>query len=267
MRLPNGWHSLTPRIVVDDVAGLVEFLRQVFDATGEVHPDRPAVMQIGDSVIMIGNVGLRKAMPAFLYLYVEDADATYRRALQAGAQSLEEPSDMPYGDRRGMVQDRWGNVWQIATCQEEVLTPPTMSNVSDLGAFVLPPIGYVRSSLREREQAPKHGSEGAPDAWIDVQSTVADALGGLRVGGEIVVITWLHRAKRDVLKVHPRGDRNVPLTGVFATRSPDRPNPLGLHRVTVRAIDGTKLKVGPLEAIDGTPVVDIKPVLSRTADC
>jgi uncharacterized glyoxalase superfamily protein PhnB len=122
MRLPDGWHSLTPRIVVDDVAGLVEFLRQVFDATGEVHPDRPAVMQIGDSVIMIGNVGLRKAMPAFLYLYVEDADATYRRALQAGAQSLEEPSDMPYGDRRGMVQDRWGNVWQIATSQEEVLT-------------------------------------------------------------------------------------------------------------------------------------------------
>jgi tRNA-Thr(GGU) m(6)t(6)A37 methyltransferase TsaA len=266
MRLPNGWHSLTPRIVVDDVAGLVEFLRRVFDATGEVHPDRPAVMQIGDSVIMIGNVGLRKAMPAFLYLYVEDADATYRRALQAGAQSLEEPSDMPYGDRRGMVQDRWGNVWQIATRQEEVLTPPTMSNVSDLGAFVLTPVGYVRSSLREREQAPKQGSEGAPDAWIDVQSTVADALGGLRVGDEIVVITWLHRAKRDVLKVHPPGDTNVPLTGVFATRSPDRPNPLRLHRVTVRAIDGTKLKVGPLEAIDGTPVVDIKPVLSRTAD-
>jgi tRNA-Thr(GGU) m(6)t(6)A37 methyltransferase TsaA len=138
--------------------------------------------------------------------------------------------------------------------------------VSDLGAFVLTPIGYVRSSLREREQAPKQGSEGAPDAWIDVQSTVADAPGGLRVGDEIVVITWLHRAKRDVLKVHPPGDTNVPLTGVFATRSPDRPNPLGSHRVTVRAIDGTKLKVGPLEAIDGTPVVDIKPVLSRTAD-
>jgi tRNA-Thr(GGU) m(6)t(6)A37 methyltransferase TsaA len=118
----------------------------------------------------------------------------------------------------------------------------------------------------EREQAPKQGSEGAPDAWIDVQSTVAGGLGGLRVGDEVVVITWLHRAKRDVLKVHPRGDTNVPLAGVFATRSPDRPNPLGLHRVAVRVIDGTKLKVGPLEAIDGTPVVDIKPVLTRTAD-
>jgi uncharacterized glyoxalase superfamily protein PhnB len=121
MRLPNGWHGLTPRIVVDDVAGLVKFLRQVFDATGELHPDRPAVMQIGDSVIMISSIGPREAMAAFLYLYVEDADATYRRAVQAGAQSLEEPSDMPYGDRRGMVQDRWGNVWQIATRKEEVL--------------------------------------------------------------------------------------------------------------------------------------------------
>ncbi len=121
LRLPDGWHSLTPRIVVDDVVGLVEFLRQVFDATGELHPDRPAVMQIGHSVIMISSVGPREAMPAFLYLYVEDADAIYRRAVQAGAQSLEEPSDMPYDDRRGMVQDRWGNVWQIATRKEEVL--------------------------------------------------------------------------------------------------------------------------------------------------
>jgi tRNA-Thr(GGU) m(6)t(6)A37 methyltransferase TsaA len=266
MRLPNGWHGLTPRIVVDDVAGLVKFLRQVFDATGELHPDRPAVMQIGDSVIMISSVGPREAMAAFLYLYVEDADAAYRRALQAGAQALEEPRDTPYGDRRGMVQDRWGNVWQIATLKEEVLAQPTLSTVSDSGAFVLTPIGCVRSSLMEREQAPRQGSEGAPDAWIELQSTVAGGLEGLRVGDEIVVITWFHRAKRDVLKVHPRGDTNVPLAGVFATRSPDRPNPLGLHRVTVLAIEGTKLKVGPLEAIHGTPIVDIKPVLSRTAD-
>jgi uncharacterized glyoxalase superfamily protein PhnB len=119
MNLPAGWHSLTPRIVVHDVAGLVEFLRQAFEATGELHPDRPAVMQIGDSLLMISGVGPRAAMPAFLYLYVEDADATYRRALQAGARSLEEPGDMPYGDRRAMVQDRWGNIWQIATRLEE----------------------------------------------------------------------------------------------------------------------------------------------------
>ncbi len=118
----------------------------------------------------------------------------------------------------------------------------------------------------ERKQAPKQGSEGAPHAWIDLKSTVADGLGGIRVGDEMVVITWLHQGKRDVLKVHPRGDTNAPLAGVFATRSPDRPNPLGLHRVIVLAIEGTKLQVRPLEAIDGTPVVDIKPVLSQTAD-
>src|SRR5216684_2892591 len=172
-RLPNGWHSLTPRIVTDDVAGLVEFLRQVFDATGELHPDRPAIMQIGDSVIMVSSVGPREAMPAFLYLYVEDADATYRRALGAGARSLEEPIDTPYGDRRGMVEDRWGNVWQIANFKN-LSAQPAASTEREPAAFDLAPVGYVRSSLMERKQAPKQGSEGAPHAWIDLKSTVAD---------------------------------------------------------------------------------------------
>jgi PhnB protein len=118
MRLPDGWHSVTARIVVGDAVGLVEFLRRAFGATGDLRADRPAVMRIGDSVIMVSSVGPREAMPAFLYVYVDDADATYRRALDAGARSLEEPSDMPYGDRRGMVEDRWGNVWQIATFRQ-----------------------------------------------------------------------------------------------------------------------------------------------------
>jgi uncharacterized glyoxalase superfamily protein PhnB len=120
MKLPTGWHSLTPRIVVGDVAGLVDFLRGVFGASGELHADRPAVMRIGDSVIMISAAGPRETMTAFLYLYVEDADATYSRALQVGARSLEEPRDTPYGDRRGMVQDPWGNIWQIATPQGDI---------------------------------------------------------------------------------------------------------------------------------------------------
>jgi uncharacterized glyoxalase superfamily protein PhnB len=115
MKLPDGWHTLTPRIVTDDVLGLVEFVKRAFDATGEVHADRPAVMRIGDSTLMISGVGPRPAVSAFLYVYVDDADATYRRALKAGATSLEEPTHMPYGDRRAMVEDRWGNVWQIAT--------------------------------------------------------------------------------------------------------------------------------------------------------
>ena len=122
----------------------------------------------------------------------------------------------------------------------------------------LRPIGVIRSSIKKRSEAPKQGSEGAPDAWLELSPLVAQGLDGLVPGDDVIVVTWLHLAKRDVLKVHPRSDRRHPLTGVFATRSPDRPNPLGLHRVTVRDIAKNRLRIGPIEAIDGTPVVDIK---------
>ena len=132
--------------------------------------------------------------------------------------------------------------------------------------YTLTPIGVVRSSLTQRDEAPMQGSEGAPDAWLDVTPNLVAGLDGLVVGQAIIVVTWLHQARRDVLKVHPRGDQKVLLAGVFATRSPDRPNPLGLHRVRILEIAGNTLKVGPLEAIDGTPIVDIKPVLAESAD-
>ncbi|HYR91864.1 MAG TPA: VOC family protein [Terriglobia bacterium] len=112
---PEGWHTVTPRIVVGDAKGLVDFLKLVFDATGEYRKDLPSVIAIGDSLIMVSDSGIRSAMPAFLYVYVSDTEAAYRRALSAGARSIEEPSDMPYGDRRCMVEDKWGNTWQIAT--------------------------------------------------------------------------------------------------------------------------------------------------------
>jgi tRNA-Thr(GGU) m(6)t(6)A37 methyltransferase TsaA len=123
----------------------------------------------------------------------------------------------------------------------------------------LRPVGVIRSQLKRRGDAPKQGAEGAPDASLEIRAWAVDALNGLRVGDRLLLITWLHRARRDVLEVHPRDDLRKPLTGVFATRSPDRPNPLGLHPVKLLAIDGRRLRVGPLEAIDGTPVVDIKP--------
>lgn len=132
--------------------------------------------------------------------------------------------------------------------------------------YVVRPIGRIRSTLRSRDEAPRQGSEGAPDAWLDVDASCAKALSGIAAGDEIIAITWLHRANRDVLEVHPRGDLQNPLTGVFATRSPDRPNPLGLHRVEVREVSGTRLRVGPIEAIDGTPVVDVKAVLDESSD-
>jgi tRNA-Thr(GGU) m(6)t(6)A37 methyltransferase TsaA len=127
-------------------------------------------------------------------------------------------------------------------------------------------IGVIRSALKSRGKAPKQGAEGAPDAWLEVSPFAAQGLDGLLVGHDIIVVTWLHRARRDVLKVHPRSDRRRPLTGVFATRSSDRPNPLGLHRVTVRRVVKNRLRIGPIEAIDGTPVIDIKPVLSGLQD-
>lgn len=132
--------------------------------------------------------------------------------------------------------------------------------------YSLSPIGFIRSPLKQRAEAPKQGHAGAPEAWLEVNEAVAEGLEGIAVGDEVILITWLHQSHRATLKVRPRGDMTRPLVGVFATRSPDRPNPLGLHRVTVLAIEGSRLKVGPIEAIDGTPVVDIKPVLSRSAD-
>jgi tRNA-Thr(GGU) m(6)t(6)A37 methyltransferase TsaA len=127
--------------------------------------------------------------------------------------------------------------------------------------FVARPIGRVESTLTELEAAPRQGDEGAPEALLVVEPEFAEALQGLEVGAEVVLLTWLHRADRSVRSVHPRDDVGRPLTGVLATRSSDRPNPIGLHRVTILAIDGNRLRVSTLEAVDGTPVLDVKPVL------
>jgi len=143
-----------------------------------------------------------------------------------------------------------------------------------MSSYTLEPVGFIRSVLKRREEAPRQGSEGAPDAWLEIEPQFAEALLGMEVGHELIVITWLHEARRDVLKGHPRSDPNRPLTGVFYTRSPARPNPLGLHPVAVREINppsregygatrATRLKIGPIEAFDGTPVVDIKSASTR----
>jgi tRNA-Thr(GGU) m(6)t(6)A37 methyltransferase TsaA len=127
-------------------------------------------------------------------------------------------------------------------------------------------VGHVRSALEARSDAPRQGNEGAPDAWLELSDDVLQGMEGLAVGQELIVLTWFHQARRDVLRLHPRGDRNLPITGVFATRSPDRPNPIGLHRVRVLAVLPGKLHVEPLEAIDGTPIIDLKPVLADVDD-
>jgi tRNA-Thr(GGU) m(6)t(6)A37 methyltransferase TsaA len=122
-------------------------------------------------------------------------------------------------------------------------------------------VGIVESSLKDRAAAPKQGDEGAPEAWLAFEERVADALEGIAAGDDLLVLTWLDRADREVLRVHPRSDPSNPVQGVFNTRSPDRPNPIGLHRVHVLERAGLRLRVRDLEALDGTPIVDVKPPL------
>lgn len=133
-------------------------------------------------------------------------------------------------------------------------------------AYQIEPIGIIRSPLTNLSDAPRQGDEGSYQAWLEFSPDVAPALLGINIGDQLIVLTWLHLAHRDVLQVHPRGNPDNPLTGVFTTRSPHRPNPIGLHRVSVLQIEAQRLKVAPLEAIDGTPILDIKPVLTDKID-
>lgn len=123
------------------------------------------------------------------------------------------------------------------------------------------PIGWVESSLLDRSEAPRQGDQGAPPAWLVFVPEVAEGIRDLRAGGQIIVLTWLDRAHRDVLSARPRGDPGSPSRGVFSTRSPDRPNPIGLHRVEILAVEGLRIRVRNLEALNGTPILDVKPVL------
>jgi len=134
--------------------------------------------------------------------------------------------------------------------------------LSDLN-YELWPIGWVESPLLDPEAAPKQGSEGSPEAWLILDERFSEGLRNLEVGTEVLVLTWLDRARRDVLVVHPRDNPGNPLTGVFSTRSADRPNPIGLHRVQILVIQGSRIRVRDLEAIDRTPILDLKPVLDR----
>jgi tRNA-Thr(GGU) m(6)t(6)A37 methyltransferase TsaA len=138
---------------------------------------------------------------------------------------------------------------------------------NDVDQYVLRPIGSVRSTLKRLEECPKQNREGAPDAWVEIDPAFAEGLEGITPGCEVILITWLHKARRNVLKVRPRADPENPLRGVFTTRSPERPNPLGLHCVEVLEVEAKgRLRVRALEVLDGTPVVDIKPVITGSGE-
>ncbi len=133
-------------------------------------------------------------------------------------------------------------------------------------SYEVHPIGVVRSPLKSRDEAPRQGWLGAPSAWIELRDDVLDGLLGLEPGHELDVLTWLHLSERDILQVHPRGDHDAPLRGVFTTRAPVRPNPIGIHRVRVLTVEGHRIRVEPLEAVDGTPVIDLKAGLQQKRD-
>jgi len=166
----------------------------------------------------------------------------------------------------GTRTDKTGRVSVVYEIKREAYVSGPLESGASPVPISLEPIGRVESPLTDRASAPKQGDEGAPEAWLVFAESVREALRGLEPGMEVLLFTWLDRARRDVLSVHPRGDSSRPQTGVFATRSPDRPNPIGLHRITIAAIDGPRFRVRDLEALDGTPILDIKPVLGPLAE-
>jgi tRNA-Thr(GGU) m(6)t(6)A37 methyltransferase TsaA len=142
-----------------------------------------------------------------------------------------------------------------------------MDDLDHFDSYLIRPVGMVRSSLKRLEDCPCQGRESAPDAWLEIDSAFVDGLDGINPGSKIVLLTWFHKANRNVLKLHPRNNPENPLCGVFATRSSNRPNPVGLHRVEVLEIDMRgRIRVRPLEALDGTPIIDIKPVIQESLD-
>jgi tRNA-Thr(GGU) m(6)t(6)A37 methyltransferase TsaA len=186
-------------------------------------------------------------------------DAPHSPALQVGRTA---PCPQ-YSPNPGVIANRLtvNTLWYRASCCDAMkLHGQRATLMTETNSFLLHPIGAVKSTLHRREDAPRQGDEGAPDAWLHLSPQWMEALDGIEEGSEIVVLTWLHLGDRTCLKVHPRNNALAPAIGVFATRSPDRPNPIGLHRVTVVEIDPRRgLRVQPLEALDGTPVLDIKP--------
>jgi tRNA-Thr(GGU) m(6)t(6)A37 methyltransferase TsaA len=154
----------------------------------------------------------------------------------------------------------------MALVVTQLYRPAAAEAMVNMTGYQVVPIGWVESPLKDRAQAPRQGDEGAPDAWLVFQPEVAEGIRDLAAGAEIIVLTWLDRAARNVLVTRPRDDPARPPTGVFSTRSPDRPNPIGLHRVQVVATEGLRILVRPLEALDQTPVIDVKPVLGDATE-
>jgi tRNA-Thr(GGU) m(6)t(6)A37 methyltransferase TsaA len=275
-----------PILLTDDLPRLLGFYRDELGFTESFRfPDGPgepefAVLALGPAQLGFGKAGTPSlhGQPRAsgtgnrveVCVYVDDGpsvDRAVQRLRAAGAPLLAEPADQPWGERAAYVADPDGTPILIVGPLEPAAAPGTGPEDQ---VYAIDPIGVVRSPLTDPATAPKQGDEGAPEAWLEFDGRFRTGLRDLRPGGQAIVLTWLDRARRDVLTVHPRGDTSRPETGVFSTRSPHRPNPVGLHRVGVLAVDldadHPRVRVRDLEALDGTPVVDVKPVLGDVAD-
>lgn len=264
--------TVSVRYIVDDVDAAIEFYCRRLGFEEVMHPAPTfAMLTRGDLRLALsaagGPGGGGQAMPDGsvpepggwnrFTLEVTDIESMVEDMRYAGI-AFRNEIVTGVGGKQIIAEDPAGNPVELF---EPTRPDAERDDAPAHGSFELRPIGSVESSLTDVADAPNQGDQGAPEAWLVIDPHLGDAMRDLTVGDEIVVITWLDRASRDVLATYPGRDPSRPEQGVFSLRSPDRPNPLGLHRVRIEAIDGTRVLVGPLEAVDGTPVVDLKPAL------
>jgi tRNA-Thr(GGU) m(6)t(6)A37 methyltransferase TsaA len=270
------------RYIVNDVDAAIAFYSKHFGFHLDMHPAPAfAMLSRGDLRLVLAApnpaAGGGQQMPDGtaqksggwnrFAVEVDNIEATVELLRKAGAH-FRNNIVTGVGGKQIIVDDPSGNPIElfqpiVPEARFEQAKQPTLSRAEE---YLLKPIGFIRSELKNLADAPSFYTEGAPNAWLDLLPAYRDGLDRMEVGHEIIVLTWLHLARRDILKVHPRGNLANPLTGVFSTRSPDRPNPLGLHRARVLEKKGDSLWIGPIEAIDGTPVLDIKPVVEEADD-
>lgn len=266
------------RYIVDDVDAAIDFYRRHLGFSEVMHPAPTFAMLVrGDLRLALSAPGAGPGgggrpmpdgalpRPGGWNRFTVEVDDLERAVAGLRAAGVHMRNDIVagVGGKQILIDDPSGNPIELfePTRPEARLTAPADPG-EPAGGHRVHPIGRVESALIDPARAPKQGGEGAPDAWLVIDRDLREGLRGLEAGADILVLTWLHRSRRDELVTHPRGDRTRPEQGVFSTRSPARPNPIGLHRVTVLEVSDSRLRVGPLEAIDGTPIVDIKPVIA-----
>jgi tRNA-Thr(GGU) m(6)t(6)A37 methyltransferase TsaA len=266
--------TVSIRYIVNDVDAAIAFYCGQLGFTEQMHPAPSFAMLTRGALRLVlsapgGGPGGGQPMPDGTLpepggwnrfsVEVEDLEVTVAR-LRAGGARFRNEIVAGVGGKQILVEDPSGNLVELF---EPTLAQARLGDADDSSAetYVVRPIGWVESSLVDPADAPNQGDQGAPDAWLVINPEVREGIRDLRVGSDILVLTWLHQARRDELATQPGDDPSGPERGVFSTRSPARPNPVGLHRVTIVAIEDGRLLVRPLEAIDATPLVDIKPVI------